>query len=480
MKNKTFALVLLIALMTGFTSCEKYLEFEPEGAIPAENFFETPEQALMGVNSVYAHFRAWEMAAFAHLIMQEIPSDNSLKGSAVGDASFINDYDNFAFTANQFVLNDYWRGRYKGINLANQCISNIPNITMDEGLKARYIAEARFLRGLLYFDLVRAFGGVPTPQSLPVGTEIYLRSPEADVWALIESDFASAASVLPETYGATDKGRATMGAAKAMLAKVYLYNQRWADAARLAEEVINSGRYALESDFYSVFRVQKENGQESVFEVQAQQIEGNWGVSFCQYAEVQSVRGQWGWGFNIPSDELVAAYDAAGDVVRKKTTILFKGDKTPDGDSIQGVELLEGVEIPRYNGKAYYPASQQTFGPYGSGQNIRLMRYAEVLLIAAEGKIRQGDASGAATYLNLVRQRAGLAAIGSPTLDDVLRERHLELAMEGDRYFDLIRSGQAAQVLGPKGFVAGKHDHYPIPQEQIDLSDGQLTQNPGY
>lgn len=480
MKNKTLIVALFAALLIGFSGCEKYLDFEPEGSVPAENFFETPEQALMGVNSIYAHFRAWEMVSFAYIIMQEIPSDNSLKGSAVGDASFINDYDNFLFTPNQFVINDYWRGRYKGINLANQCITNIPNIAMDEGLKNRYIAEAKFLRALLYFDLVRAFGGVPTPQSLPIGNEIYTRSPEADVWALIESDLTSAASVLPASYGGSDKGRATSGAAKAMLAKVYLYNQRWGDAQRLAEEVINSGSYNLESDFYKVFRVEKENGPESVFEIQAQQIDGNWGISMCQHSEVQSVRGQWGWGFNLPTDELAAAFDAAGDVVRKKATILYKGDKTPDGDSIQGVDAVEGVDVPRYNGKAYFPSSQQVYGPYGSGQNIRVMRYAEVLLIAAEAKIRQGDASGAATYLNQVRQRVGLAAISSPTLDDVLRERHLELAMEGDRYFDLIRTGLASQVLGAKGFVAGKHDHYPIPQEQIDLSDGQLTQNPGY
>lgn len=480
MKNKILAITLGLALILGFSACKKYLDVDKEASIPAEGFFKTPEQALMGVNSVYAQLRAWEMVSFAYIIMQEVPSDNSQKGSAVGDASFINDYDNFLFTPNQFVLNDYWRGRYKGINLANQCISNIPQIDMDEGLKSRYIAEARFLRALIYFDLVRAFGGVPTPQAVPVGNEIYIRSSESEVYALIESDLKAAAGILPVSYGASDKGRATSGAARALLAKVYLYNQQWGDAERLAEEVINSGQYSLVPDFYDEFRVAAENGPESVFEIQAQEVSGNYDLSMCQYSEVQSVRGQWGWGFNIPTDELAAAFDAAGDVVRKKSTILYKGDATPDGDVIAGVNVLEGVDVPRYNGKAYFPSSQQVYGPYGSGQNIRVIRYAEVLLIAAEAKIRQGDVSGAATYLNQVRQRVSLTAIGSPTLDDVLRERHLELAMEGDRYFDLIRTGQAASVLGSKGFISGKHEHYPIPQEQIDLSEGQLTQNPGY
>ncbi len=480
MKTKIFFLSTLILVFLSLNSCKDYLDFEPEGSVPAEGFFETPEHAMKAVTSIYAHFRSWEMVSFAFIIMQEVPSDNSVKGSESGDATFINDFDNFVYTPNQFILNDYWSGRYRGINLANQCITNIPNITMDEGLKARLIAEAKFLRGLLYFDLVRAFGAVPMPLSVPVGPEIYVRVSASEVWTQIETDFKDAASVLPATYIQTEKGRATSGAAKAMLAKAYLYNQRWAEAAQYASDVINSGVYSLENNFYNVFRVQSENGPESVFEIQAQEVSGNDGLSFCQHAEVQSVRGQFGWGFNVPTDDLAAAFDAAGDAVRKEVTILPKGYITPDGDEIKGVAKLEGVTSPRYNGKAYYPSSLQVFGPYGAGQNIRVMRYAEVLLIAAEAKIRQGDVSGAATYLNQVRQRVNLATIAAPSLEQILLERRLELAMEGDRFFDLVRTGQAATVLASKGFTAGKNELYPIPQTQIDLSEGKLTQNPGY
>lgn len=478
--SKYFSLIAAALLLLATPACKDYLDFEPEGQLPAEGFFETKDDAMKGVTSIYAHLRAWEMVSFAYIIMQEVPSDNSQKGSQAGDASFINDYDAFTFTSNQFVLNDYWRGRYRGINLANQCITNIPTIAMDEALKARLIAEAKFLRALIYFDLVRAFGDIPMPVEVPAGPEIYVRTPKTEVYAQIVKDLTEAMAVLPATFGASDKGRATSGSARGLLAKVYLYLQDYGAAAQFATEVINSGQYALENDYYKVFRVETENGPESVFEIQAQEVEGQDGLSFCQHAEVQSVRGQWGWGFNIPTDDLAAAFDAAGDVIRKKVTILYRGDKTADGDSIQGVDALEGVDSPRYNGKAYYPSWRQIFGPYGAGQNIRVLRFSEILLIAAEAKMRQGDASGAAQYLNQVRQRVNLPAIASPTLEDILLERRLELAMEGDRFFDLVRTGQAAAVLASKGFTPGKNEVFAIPQQQIELSEGKLTQNPGY
>lgn len=480
MKANKWIYALMLLVVFSFSSCKDYLEFPPEGTIPAEGFFETEDHAVQSVNSIYAHMRGWEMVAFAYIIMQEIPSDNSQKGSEVGDASFINDYENFAFTANQFVIKDYWAGRYRGINLCNQSITNIPEITMNETLKTRLIAEAKFLRALLYFDLVRAYGDVPTPTKVPVGPEINFRTPKDEVYALIEADLMDAINILPDSYDNADKGRATSGAAKGILAKVYLYQERYADAERLAGEIVSSGKYSLIPDFYDVFRVPAENGPESIFEIQAQQVEGNDGVSFCQHSEVQSVRGQWGWGFNIPTDDLAAAFDAAGDTERKAATILYKGDVTQDGDLIIGVNALEGAARPRYNGKAYYPPSYQVFGPTGSGQNIRVLRYAEILLIQAEAMIRQGNTGGAAGPLNQVRSRAGLADINSPSLDDVLRERRLELAMEGDRFFDLVRTGQAATVLASKGFTPNKNELFPVPQELIDLSEGNLTQNPGY
>jgi len=468
------------------TACNDFLDVDPEGKQPTQEFFQTQEQAVASVNAIYAHMRSWPMVAFAYIIMQEITSDNSVKGSAVGDASFINDFDRFLFTPNQFILNDYWNGRYQGINLANQSISNIPNINMDESLKTRLIGEAKFARAMFYFDLVRAFGDVPMPTSVENVLEASAtRTPRTEVYAQIVQDLNDAIAVLPENYGAADVGRATQFAARGLLAKVYLYLEQWNEVLTQTSAIISSGRFSLLEDFYDVFRIENENGAESIFEIQASAISGNGELSSSQHSQVQGVRGAngFGWGFNIPSDDLIAAFDAAGDEERKNATILFRGTTTPSGDLIEGVGAgeLEGVNEPRYNGKSYVPRSEQVAGVNeGAEQNIRVLRYAEVLLMDAEARVRTGDVSGAATSLNLVRERAGLDPIAAPTVEDVWNERRLELAMEGDRFFDLVRTGQAAEELGPLGFIPGKHEVFPIPQTMIDITNGALQQNPGY
>jgi starch-binding outer membrane protein, SusD/RagB family len=486
MKNKTYkpALIALLTLTMLF-SCSDYLDFPAEGVVPSEEFFQTPEQAEQSVVAIYAHMRSWTMVAFAYIIMQEITSDNSVKGSAVGDASFINDFDRFTFTSNQFILNDYWSGRYQGINRANQAISNIPAISMDESRKARLIGEAKFARAMFYFDLVRAFGDVPMPTSVEnTQIESTIKRPKEEVYALILQDLQDAIAVLPEEYGAGEIGRATVWSARGLLAKVYLYRSEWDNVLAQTSAIINSGRFSLIENFYDVFRIENENSVESIFEIQSSGVPGISDLG-SQYSQVQGVRGEngFGWGFNLPSDDLIAAFDAAGDTERKEATVLMRGDVTPDGDVIEGSPpgQIEGVDIPRYNGKSYVPRAQQVSGiSEGAEQNIRVMRYSEVLLMDAEAKLQKGDVAGAAMSLNIVRSRAGLDPIESPTLQDVWNERRLELAMEGDRFFDLVRTGQAATVLGPLGFVTGKNEVFPIPQNMIDITNNSVTQNPNY
>jgi len=186
-----------------------------------------------------------------------------------------------------------------------------------------------------------------------------------------------------------------------------------------------------------------------------------------------------GLGWFVPEDRLADAFDAAGDTVRKKVTIQYLGDVTEDGDVIAGTDVMEGVDIPRYNGKVYVPTRiDRVIGPHGCDQNVRILRFADILLINAEAAIHAGG--DVAAPLNRVRARANLAAIGSPTIEDIWEERRLELAGEQDRYWDLLRTGQAATVLADDGFKVGKHEWYPIPQTEIDLSGGQLIQNPGW
>lgn len=466
-------------------SCDDYLDFPAEGVVPSEAFFQNADQAEQSVVAIYAHMRSWPMVGFAFVIMQEITSDNAVKGSAVGDASFINDFDRFQVTSNQFILNDYWSGRYQGINRANQAISNIPAIDMDEGRKAQLIGEAKFARAFFYFDLVRAFGDVPMPTSVEnTQAESTRRTPAAEVYSLIISDLQDAVGVLPEQYGANMSGRATEWSARALLAKVYLYQEAWDEVLTQTSAIISSGRFSLLEDFYDVFRIENENSVESLFEIQAAGVPGIQDLG-SQHSQIQGVRGEngFGWGFNLPSDDLIAAFDAAGDTERKEATILMRGDVTPDGDLIEGVPpgQLEGVVQPRYNGKSYVPRRNQVSGIYqGAEQNIRVLRYAEVLLMDAEARVNTGDVGGAATSLNQVRERAELDPIQAPTVQDVWNERRLELAMEGDRFFDLVRTGQASTVLGPLGFVAGKHEVFPIPQNMIDITEGEIEQNENY
>ncbi len=476
MKKYIISLLILLGLMV---SCKDYLDFPPEGEVPVDQFFQTQADAQMAVNAMYGYLRSWKISAFSYLILGSLPSDEMLKGSSAGDGSWANEYVNFQFSKTQGQIRDFWTGRYEGINLSNQVLANVPNIEMSETIRKRMTAEAKFLRAFHYFYLVRAFGGVPLVTTIPPGPEGLIRTTADETWALIEEDLRAAIPDLPESITSEELGRATSWAAKGLLAKVLMYREDWTECKSVSDDIINNGPFELYPDFYEIFRPEQEFCSESLFEIVATEVPGEGDVSLCQYAETQAVRGQFGWGWFVPSDELADAFDAAGDVVRKKATILYYGDITPDGDTIKGVDIMEGVDMPRYNGKAYFPSRvPHDTGPYGCDQNIRNMRFAEILLINAEAAIHSGG--DAATPLNRVRDRVGLDPIAGPSLEDVWEERRLELAGEQDRYWDLLRTGNAASVLENYGFETGKHELYPIPQAEVDLSGGQLVQNPGW
>ena len=474
------ALAALGLLLAVATACSKFLDVTPQGQPTSAQFFQSQTDATQAVNSCYGKLREWNLTAFNWLSITTLTSDDAEKGSVAGDAEFLNDFTFFRITPTAGAVEGYWAGQYQLILLCNQVIQNVPTIgSMDATLKTRYVAEAQFLRALGYFNLVRAFGGVPLQTNVPTGDDLNLaRASQDEVYAFIVSDLNAAAAALPPSYPGTDIGRATKGAALALLSKVKLYQKNYIDALAASDQVL-ALNYSLAPDFYEMFRIRGENGPESIFEVQCTTLAGNCDASNSQWAECQMVRPQFGWGFFNPTTDLENAFEA-GDK-RKLGTILYKGTTTPDGDLID-----PNASNPRYNMKAYVPnAAPKTCG-YGRDQNIRVLRLGEVLLINAEAANELGQSAKALADVNRVRARAGLAALPGGLSQEALRqaiwkERRVELALEyGDRYFDLVRTGRAATVLKTKGFVAGKNELMPIPLSQITLSGGKLTQNPGY
>ena len=483
-KRNSFILISAMAI-GGIAACsEDFLDVEPEGVGVGETFFETPEHARLAINAVYGNMREWTVIAFAHLALTTISSDNAEKGSVPGDAGFLDQFDNFTFSASEGAINDYWNGQYRGINLTNQVLSNVPNISMDAGEKERILAEAKFFRAYHYFNLVRAFGGVPIRLSVPSPGEqedpATLNIPRAsreEVYAQIVKDLTEAAAVLQNP--APQRGRVTKGAALAMLAKAQLYQRNWQEVVNLANQVEALG-YNLVEDYRSIFRISGEHNIESIFEIEAQDVPGNCEAALFQWAEVQGVRGQFGWGFVEPTQDLVDAFEEGDE--RLDATILFRGEETPEGDIIN-----PNAPNPRYNEKAYVPSSTPQSCAYGRNQNVRILRFAEVLLMRAEAYNELGMTEQALADLNRVRVRAGLDPIESATQEQlrqiIWKERRVELALEnGDRFYDLVRQGRAAEVLQAQGklFREGINEVYPIPQQQIILSNGVLTQNPGY
>lgn len=493
---KILIIIQVLPLILLFQGCEKFLEENPQGSLTQESFPVSASDALLATNAVYESVREWNYSSGGYPIL-DIMSDDARKGSNANDQlSNVGPYDNFSFTATQDGLDRWWGALYKGIKRANVVIEKVPDISMDGALQTRYIAEARFLRGLFYFDMVRAWGGVPIVTTVDPPLKL-TRASADEVYNLIIGDLQFAADNLPlrSEYSVTNLGRATKGAANALLARVYLFRSDFVNAEIYAMKVINSGQYSLEPVFTDACGVNGNNGVESVFEVGAVQGEstesgGN------QYANTQGVRGtpNRGWGFNRPSESLRNSFES--DDPRYPGTVINLGD-TIDGVLILGDGLTPDItkdpnndtiiEHECYNRKVWVPGDN-TITQWG--HHRRLIRYADVLLMAAEALNENNKPSDALQYLNMVRARArqGNNSIlpditttdQSQLRDLIFNERRHELAMEAHRFWDLVRTGRGSQVLGPLGFQSGKNELLPIPQTEIDISQGTLTQNPNY
>ena len=479
---KSIAAVLLLATVS--FSCEDDLNVKPNDTIDELDFLNNPDNAVQLVNGVYNKNLDYDMNAFSWIGITSITSDDADKGSSTGDSGTDkNQLDALNFSASSISFSDVWEARYEGIGRANKALFYLEQLTIDATLKNRLIGEVKFLRALWYFDLVRCFGGVPivTTQidindTETVNNVVYVRRTKAETYAQIEADLQDAILRLPlkSAYSQSSLGRASKGAAQALLAKAYMYEEKWQESFDMAGEVIGSGQYQLLPEYKNVWREVGENGSESIFEVQATLTNG-----LQDYTNVQGPRGtpDLGWGFNTPSQSLVNAYEAAD--LRKEATIIFVPSTLWDGQVAPTTWTN-----PRYNYKAYQSSIAESWdGNKGvTAKNLRVLKYSDILLIRAEAAFHLGNTAEAETQINIIRHRAGLLDAPSVTLQSIWKERRLEMAMEHDRWFDIVRTGQgpAAMAADGKTFIVGKHELFPIPQDQITASGGRLTQNIGY
>ena len=504
-KNTAIALIALFTLST--VGCKKFLDTQRQGEYTADNY---PYPGGSGpydtfIFGAYKDLRAYDVHVFGFILSTSVRSDDADKGSTASDggANALT-MDNFPVLASNGLVNGMWTGYYTFINKSNQVLKQIAQnkeIIATDGQKIQAEAEARFLRGYAYFNMVRLFGKIPLINKvLPIDSLNVPQSTPAQIYAFIESDLQFAAANLPPSWDAAFAGRATSGAANGLLAKVYLTQKKWSAAMATANMVMTNGQYNLNTPYNDIFGEAGENSKESVFEVQATSSATERESNGVQSTQFQGVRdgGIWdlGFGFNVPNSNLEAAYELNDP--RKERTFLRRSTGSVTYKTVYGENTATTWENPVYNHKVLVNRSYISRYGFNSGywMNLRILRYADVVLMYAEAANEVGGAGNTTlslAALNSVRARARAGVAGTlPNVTTTIqadlrnaikRERRVELAMEYDRFFDLVRWGDSQFALtssGKTNFNATRDNLLPIPQAQIDLSKGLLTQNFGY
>lgn len=527
MRTNKINIFLALALLVSLSSCESWLT-EPSPAITGlEDYFTSGATGIYTTNAAYVPL-SWEYnyTYFSSFFIGDVMSDDALKGGQnTNDMADVYDMENFKTIANNGYLLDFYRAQYQGIGRCNLGLREVPALSPDEvmteKIQARLQGELKFLRAMYYFNLVRVFGGVPLVDSVIESSNDWQqpRASVEDVYAFIISDLEDANNNLwlKSAYLSEDLGRATKGAAQAMLLKANLYSKNYLEAEKWGDSLIMSGEYGLLDNYADNFTLAGENGRESVFEVQyAEDPTGDYGgsngeggngytrgtFSIILTRSRSSLLGG-GWGFNKPTQNLYDEYEA--DDVRRDATILNPTD-----------DQIENVEQEIYLGSRYLNLKTSMYDSLGvpielshpsrGPLNRKDIRYADVLLMYAEACAENGNLVGATGALEEIRYRArhGNSAIlpefpnyngYSDTKDDLVKairhERRVELAMEGHRWYDLCRWGVAKEVMDaykatetPEAqshmaeFVLGKHELLPIPSKEIELNP--MEQNSQY
>ena len=469
---------------------DDYLNNSKIYAEDSESFFNSETDYYNALVAAYDPLQS----TFINVLMGEIASNNTLAGGeSATDVPGYQQVDDMTHSPVNAQLQNLWSWMYGGVNRAAYIIE-FKDKTDFPG-KEVLIAEARFLRAYYNFELVKWFGDIPIkPEGrFVLGDEKSIpRSPKAEVYALIEEDLKFAVANL--SYTAPQVGRATKGSAQALLGKVYLFQDKFNESAAVLEKLILNGPYMLESDYNKIFEFAGENGTGAVFEVQYTDVEGaGFGCLQCSEGNVavgfQGVRGYdgdlftSGFSFNVPTQSVVDEFEAGDN--RKDVAIL----DINAWSTSTGATFTTGYEHTGYFNRKYIPRkrSDAAAGDLNltNPNNYRAIRFADVLLMAAEAFNRKpsSDDAKAKIYLNRVRERAfgnannNITTTGSNLTSAIYKERRVELVGEGHQFFDLVRTGRGAQI---PGFTIGKNEVFPIPLEEIQFSQGNWSQNANY
>ncbi len=485
---------IIIILMIMCSSCN-FLERQPYDSVDTTNGFQTAADAEAAVNACYQPLQ-WAKLYNMRIWTLDIIANESEVGAGGGtDGLETTEMANFIATADNFAALDLWRGPSPGILRCNFVLKNVPGMQLDSDLKNRLLGEAHFLRAHYYFILVRLFGGVPMPTE-PLTSDSPLKMPRAsvdEVYSLIMEDLNQAIALLPQrsSYSSKQIGRASREAAMAEMARVHLtYTHNYKEVVRLCQDITAMG-YQLAPDYADNFNPAKQNGVESIFEVQyygktnydfwSNENQASWISTFQGPRNSGMAAGCYGW--NQPTAEFVSQYEP-GDL-RKDKTIFYAGCPTFDGYTYSSSYSTTG-----YNVRKFLLTKAQSPDYNTSNQNWIVTRYADVLLMEAEALNELGRTTEAEAPLYLVRKRAGLTSRAqiegltqAQMRDKIIHERRIELAFEGHRWFDMLRypNNYALTFLHSVGKTnaTSKHLLFPIPMQEMEANE-LLTQNPGY
>ncbi|WP_455642332.1 RagB/SusD family nutrient uptake outer membrane protein [Parabacteroides johnsonii] len=482
-----YNLIAIALLGFSFSSCSDFLEQNPQTDLSENDFYKTADDILSAVNGAYSSLQEGDIYGNWY-VFGEIPSDNT-RNQLSGSVTTQNEFDQFYIDTQNGMIASFWKAAYKVINRTNTVLGRIDGIEINAELANRYKLECKFIRALMYFNLVRVYGDVPLVLKEISISESYdiLREPKENVYNQIIADLKEAQG-LPVSYSTAEDGRATQGAAKALLADVYMTLHKYAEAETILAEIINSGRYGLLENtpgslnidgYKNVFSPVNHNSKEGIFEIQF--LKGGYGEG-SNYANnfapensgtnVVAVGGT--GGNNIPEMDIYNAYEE-GDLRRDFSMSLGYYDNRKNNEWVESRYVCKFMDVPYQNNDA--------------SNNYPVIRYADVILMYAEALNQNGKTAEACKYLNMTRRRGfgyqttETSPVDLQTTDKaqfalmVEQERRVELAFENHRWFDLIRTGRAVEVMKSKGFSLNETNLIcPIPQKQIDVNP-KLTQN---